>query len=537
VRRFWSSVVRPLLDVVRPEVILEIGAAGGGNTRRLAQYALTADATLHVIEPEPRFDGEAFVRDFGVVLHQNFSLRVLPSLTAVDVALVDGDHNWYTVYNELRELQRAARAADRSMPIVLSHDVAWPYARRDLYYFPETIPDEYRHPWETNGVVANQSPLAPEGRNAGLANAVFEGGPRNGVLTAIEDFLAEADEVISMHKTSRDYGLAVLVPKTRSPDGEVDLAVERLLAAERTGDEKAPRRSPSPATRQAIPKVIHHLWLGPDPVGESLTSYVESWRRHHPEWELRLWRDENLPELSLSDVLEQLDDERWRKRSPHTPGALKTWRARYDIIRLELLRQFGGVIVDLDVEAIRPLEPLLPGVTAFAGRSRDSQALKIGNQVLGAIPKHPFLEHACAGIRKRAPTAGSANELAGHSFLTAAINERLDEVTIFPRETFYSPLTIEPPRRPQDFPRIYAVHHHLQSYLGEEGEVTRYERNLRRAQGELEKLYARTDRLEAENERLRSRLGASEQRGGGLNRELVQIEGQKDKRRKQRHRK
>jgi hypothetical protein len=518
VRRFWKPVVHPLLELVQPKIILEIGAAGGKHTRLLADYCGQTGATLHVIEPEPRFDTEALLRD-GVVLHRDLSLNVLPSLPAVDVALVDGDHNWYTVVNELRELQRAAREARRPMPVVLCHDIAWPYGRRDLYYFPETIPDEFRQPWERKGMTEGRSELVPEGgQNPQSANACVEGGPRNGVLAAIEDFLGEAGEEISIRMTPDNYGLAVLVPKTRSPDGELEAAVERLLAA---GPRSMAAARVQATATQEIPKVIHHVWLGPDPVSEPLELYAASWRAHHPEWEVRLWRDDTLPPLALGDVIDALDDERWTKGRTLTPAnrALITWRARYDIVRLEVLRQFGGVIVDMDVEAIRPLDPLLGGVAAFAGRTRDAQ-LKIGNQVLGATPEHPFLEYATKRIRELAAVAESANQLAGHSFLTSAVNERPQGVTIFPRDTFYSLLTIEPPKRPADFPQIYAVHHHLQSYLGPQAEAARLLRQLSEAQGELERVYRRQHRAKAENTRLRSRLESAEQRVEQLTQKL-----------------
>ena len=256
------------------------------------------------------------------------------------------------------------------------------------------------------------------------------------------------------------------------------------------------------------------MWLGPDPLGERFERYVDSWRRHHPSWDVRLWRDETLPPLTLQDVLDELDDQRWQKGYPLSAGhrALITWRARYDLIRLDILRQFGGVIVDLDVEAIRPLDPLLNGVTAFAGRTSNRASLKIGNQVLGAVPGHPFLEYVAEQLHERVHTALNANQLAGSAFLTKAVKARPEGVTIFPRENFHSLLTIEPPRRPDDFPEIYAVHHHLQSYLGRAAELARYERSLRKAQLELERVYARHRRAKAEIARLKARVARIERR-------------------------
>jgi hypothetical protein len=226
------------------------------------------------------------------------------------------------------------------------------------------------------------------------------------------------------------------------------------------------------ATReQLIPRVIHRIWLGPDPVPEMFEQYAETWRRHHPDWEIRLWRDGDLPALSCQAEFERA----------------RTFKSRYDITRLELLRQMGGVIIDLDVEALRPIDPLLGGVSAFVGRT--STGGRVGNQIIGAVPNHPLLEYAVGALRKTAGTAQNASHEAGPAFFSRIVQERPEGVTIFPRDYFYSPLTIEPPQRPQDFPEIYTVHHSTESYReGPEGQVVRLERQLRAAQREILRL-------------------------------------------------
>src|SRR2546423_9773540 len=146
-------------------------------------------------------------------MHSGLSLDVLPQLPPAEVALVDGDHNWYTVFNELRLLQRTARLAGRPAPVVLCHDAGWPYARRDQYCDPETIPAEFRQPWARGGIVRGRSELAgDDGLNPAFCNALYEGGPKNGVLTAVEDFAEAAGEPIAVSINGDQYGLAVLVP-------------------------------------------------------------------------------------------------------------------------------------------------------------------------------------------------------------------------------------------------------------------------------------------------------------------------------------
>jgi hypothetical protein len=196
-------------------VVVEVGAGAGAHTRPLAGFCRSHDATLHVVDPAPGFDPTEL--GDGVVFHRRLSLDVLSDLGPVDVALIDGDHNWYTVNNELQLLQRGARSAGRPTPLAVCHDTCWPYGRRDTYHDPETIPAEYRHPWERAGILPGSKTLH-EGRgiNAQLANAREEGGPRNGVMTAIEDFAATANEPLELTVLPVLHGLALLTPSSRS---------------------------------------------------------------------------------------------------------------------------------------------------------------------------------------------------------------------------------------------------------------------------------------------------------------------------------
>ncbi len=70
----------------------------------------------------------------------------------VDAALIDGDHNWYTVINEVRMLADKSEAQGHEFPLTLLHDVGWPYGRRDQYCDPDAIPDEYRQPIHSGGL-------------------------------------------------------------------------------------------------------------------------------------------------------------------------------------------------------------------------------------------------------------------------------------------------------------------------------------------------------------------------------------------------
>lgn len=212
---FWPDVIHPILRALTPATIVEIGSEEGKTTRLLAEFAHSSHAHLTAIDPAPRFDVKAWTSKY----QDHFTMLALPSLVALpsirqfDVILIDGDHNWYTVYNELLLIESLSKQIGQPLPLVLLHDIGWPYARRDLYYDPATIPEEYRHPFQRRGISPTSSELVVQGGfNRSLNNACHEGGPKNGVRTAIEDYLAQTAEKIAFVRIPAVFGLGILLP-------------------------------------------------------------------------------------------------------------------------------------------------------------------------------------------------------------------------------------------------------------------------------------------------------------------------------------
>lgn len=222
---FWDPVVKPLLSTVKPRTVVEVGAETGEHTRRLIEWIGGRRGTLHVIDPAPLFDVEALTEAHpsSFVMHTTLSLKVLASIRDPDMVLLDGDHNWYTVIEELRTL---ARSSSR-WPVTLLHDVDWPYGRRDMYYHPDTIPDEFRQPYRFSGMLPQVSALTSRGANVEYANADHEGGPRNGILTAVEDFLDESRDRLHIFCVRGPAGLGLLLDE-RALKGKVGRVVERV---------------------------------------------------------------------------------------------------------------------------------------------------------------------------------------------------------------------------------------------------------------------------------------------------------------------
>src|SRR5690606_21957414 len=70
--------------------------------------------------------------------------------------------------------------------------------------------------YERAGMVPGQSELVPGGGlNPTMANAVHEGGPRNGVMTAVDDFIDEYDRPVRLVFLPVYFGLAIVVEEER----------------------------------------------------------------------------------------------------------------------------------------------------------------------------------------------------------------------------------------------------------------------------------------------------------------------------------
>ena len=204
----FAEVLFPCLDAVAPKSVIEVGAYRGAFTAELLDWAKGSGATITAIEPEPPEELEALIEarpELEVVRQPSHdALRDLPR---ADVVILDGDHNYYTLSEELRLIE--AGAGEDGMPLLLFHDVCWPHARRDTYYAPERVPEEHRQPLAEDAAVVPGDPgVVMMGLRYRWA-AAREGGPRNGVLTAIEDFIGGRDD-LRLAVVPAFFGLGIL---------------------------------------------------------------------------------------------------------------------------------------------------------------------------------------------------------------------------------------------------------------------------------------------------------------------------------------
>jgi hypothetical protein len=182
----FLPILLPTLRAREPRTICEIGAYRGISTRALIALARELGATLHVVDPSAQFltrVGE----DPGIVHHQMLSEQYLSTPREVDILLIDGDHNYSVVSRELALLQEHRNAGEA--PLLLMHDVGWPCGFRDMYYDTSRV-DAVRPLSEKSELTLLDGPDFDISLPSEIPFAAQEGGERNGVLRALEDFVS-----------------------------------------------------------------------------------------------------------------------------------------------------------------------------------------------------------------------------------------------------------------------------------------------------------------------------------------------------------
>ncbi|HEX3688728.1 MAG TPA: class I SAM-dependent methyltransferase [Solirubrobacteraceae bacterium] len=203
-----AEVMVACLDVAGARSVAEIGAYAGDLTRYLLDWARGHDARVWAVDPSPQPElGSLDAEREDLTLVRATSHDALREMPLLDAYVIDGDHNYWTVSEEIRLI--TAQVSDGPAPLLLFHDVGWPHARRDDYYAPEQVPPEYRQPTVEGGGVF---PGISDPRPGGLPYkwpADHEGGPRNGVLTAVEDYV-NSDEKLRLVIVPAFFGLGVV---------------------------------------------------------------------------------------------------------------------------------------------------------------------------------------------------------------------------------------------------------------------------------------------------------------------------------------
>lgn len=193
---FDLSIIPTFLSRFKVKKILIIGLSNERILNEIIPYYIDNECLLYGIDSKINLN--TIFKEY-IELDENLksnlkyyaedSLTILPKLNQFDAIFIDDDSNWYTLYNELNIIKKN----NSNFPNVFICNNKYPYKRRDAYTNPKKIPKEnineysdefpifYKEDNETKYTMVKD----------GLYHAIDKDTPKNGVLTAIEDFLKE----------------------------------------------------------------------------------------------------------------------------------------------------------------------------------------------------------------------------------------------------------------------------------------------------------------------------------------------------------
>lgn len=101
-----------------------------------------------------------------------------------------------------------------------------------------------------------------------------------------------------------------------------------------------------------IPKVIHYVWFGGNPLTPLAERCIASWRELCPDYEIVRWDESNFDDGG--------------NRYFHEAISVRKWAFASDYARLKVLVENGGIYMDTDVQVLKPLDRFLEE-EAFSG--------------------------------------------------------------------------------------------------------------------------------------------------------------------------
>lgn len=84
-----------------------------------------------------------------------------------------------------------------------------------------------------------------------------------------------------------------------------------------------------------IPKIIHLCWFSGDKYPLLIKVCIASWKKHLPEYRVKIWTEKNARDLNIPYINQALDNNKYAFAA--------------DVVRLYALHQYGGIYLDSDI--------------------------------------------------------------------------------------------------------------------------------------------------------------------------------------------
>ena len=135
-----------------------------------------------------------------------------------------------------------------------------------------------------------------------------------------------------------------------------------------------------------IPRIIHYCWFGRGPMPELALTCIASWHKYMPDYEYRLWNEDNFDICSNDYVREAYE--------------VKKYAFVSDYVRLYALYTEGGIYMDTDVEVLKPFDNHLLSQAGFIGFEGTKHS-PVGTGIIACVAGSPWAEEQINAYRDK----------------------------------------------------------------------------------------------------------------------------------------
>ena len=171
--------------------------------------------------------------------------------------------------------------------------------------------------------------------------------------------------------------------------GYLDPNADKELSLLRANYERLKPSKVLLGSKPIIPKIVHQIWLGNAEIPKNYQYFLETWKQYNPDWEIKVW--------TIEDVL--------KEKFPNMDlfYLSRSHAEQSDIIRYEIIRRYGGVYVDTDVECFTNFDVLNYRYDFYVNMeppALNKKRVTIANNMIASVPNHYILTQALDNIRE-----------------------------------------------------------------------------------------------------------------------------------------
>lgn len=206
-----------------------------------------------------------------------------------------------------------------------------------------------------------------------------------------------------------------------------------------------------------IPKVIHYIWIGGNPLPKIAEKCIDSWKKFCPDFEIKCWDESNL----------NIDYNLYTRQAYNN----KKWAFVSDVLRYDILVREGGIYMDIDVELLKPIDELLncECFTGFESKKNIAPGLIMGaeknsydiKELLKMYDGEVFIKDD--GSMNLRTICDRANEYYyGRGLKEVNEIQVVSHTTIYPKE-YFNPTNLDT-QKINITEKTYSIHHYNASW-------------------------------------------------------------------------